>query len=607
MTSVLELDVSSAGTPGRYKVEVIQSPAGEASATFELDPAQLIDGLEGLQRTLLASSVPSRRLLSRGETSVRDVGRRLFDALLSQQAVAGVYRASSAVAAERGDALRIVLRMTAPELAVLPWESMFDSSADNYLARREPLVRYVPVPSSPSPLKVRLPLKILAPIASPRGLAPLDVEKEREDLTQALRPLVDRGAVVVQWLEHATWPALQDTLLSDSWHVVHFIGHGDFDIERDEGVLALETEQGRVHRVPAASFVDLLREAQPMPRLVVLNACESSTSGQTDLFSGTAAALVRGGVSAVVAMQFEISDQAAIAFSRGFYAAIGRARGVDEAVRSGRVAIVGLGEGSLEWITPTLYLRGRENHLFALWDSPSESAPETDVADQPGGAAAAAEDPHAATSVAQYDSVRAENPDDKAARPGRKSTVTAPRPAASAKVTATAASDDHTPPYPDRLAELLAVGKRSGWGRRPDPASLNPLRTTLPPDERIVGCIILYLTILPDDVAFWGGVQGVACTVTDQNVHLSTDTPRSRGWVKLGQQLPERYRAAKDWVRVPLENIDHPGEVVNMASLLAIRGGASLSLRKEWEPGVVQLVQQFITQAQDAARARGRR
>jgi hypothetical protein len=142
-------------------------------------------------------------------------------------------------------------------------------------------------------------------------------------------------------------------------------------------VLALENEQGRVHRVSAGTFVDLLREADPMPRLVVLNACDSATSGQTDLFSGTAASLVRGGVSAVTAMQFEISDEAAIAFCRGFYTALGRGRSIDEAVRSGRVAILGLGEGSLEWITPTLYLRGQETHLFALSDSAAESPPAT--------------------------------------------------------------------------------------------------------------------------------------------------------------------------------------------------------------------------------------
>jgi len=41
-------------------------------------------------------------------------------------------------------------------------------------------------------------------------------------------------------------------------------------------------------------------------------------------------------------MQYEISDPAAVAFARGFYAAIVRGRGVDDAVSSGRVAILGL-------------------------------------------------------------------------------------------------------------------------------------------------------------------------------------------------------------------------------------------------------------------------
>ena len=375
MACVLELDVERADAPGTYRVEVIRSPGGEAAATFRLEPAEIVDRLTDLQETLLASSVPSRRLLTRGETSVRSVGERLFEALFAQQDVGGVYRASHAVAEERGEPLRIVLRIGAPELAAMPWESMFDASSGSYVSRREPLVRHVAVASSPRPLTVRLPLRILAVIASPRGLAPLDVDKERENLTRALGPLVRRNAVTVQWLEHATWPALQDALLSGTWHVVHFIGHGDFDMERDEGVLALEKEGGRLHRVSAESFVDLLGQAQPMPRLVVLNACETSTAGGTDLFAGTAATLVRGGVSAVTAMQFEISDQAAIAFCQGFYTALGWGRGIDEAVRSGRVAIAGAGEGSLEWITPTLYLRGQESRLFELPEPPASPPP----------------------------------------------------------------------------------------------------------------------------------------------------------------------------------------------------------------------------------------
>ena len=103
-----------------------------------------------------------------------------------------------------------------------------------------------------------------------------------------------------------------------------------------------------------------------MPRLVLLNSCAGAAMGDTDLFSGTATALVRGGVSAVAAMQYEISDLAAIAFSRGFYGALARGRAVDDAVSSGRAAILGLSGQTLEWVTPVLYLRGRDSHLFTV-------------------------------------------------------------------------------------------------------------------------------------------------------------------------------------------------------------------------------------------------
>ena len=67
----------------------------------------------------------------------------------------------------------------------------------------------------------------------------------------------------------------------------------------------------------ASSLADLFNEAEPTPRLVVLNSCMSGMGGTTELFSGTAAALVRSGIHAVAAMQFTISDVAALAFARG--------------------------------------------------------------------------------------------------------------------------------------------------------------------------------------------------------------------------------------------------------------------------------------------------
>jgi hypothetical protein len=362
------IEISIGPGPAGYRVDVVRSPAGEASATVDLDAEALLARRKELQHAVLASSVPTRRLLDENEQAIREVGQALFKALLGTGEVAGRYRA-----AERDENLRLVLRINDPVLAGLPWESMYDDGIGTYVCRRHQLVRHVGVPAAAAPLAVDPPLHILGIVSSPRGLYPLDVEKEKENLAKAL---AGNRSIQLTWAPSATWADLQDVLLSGTWHVVHFIGHGDYDSDRDEGVLALTGEDGRKDLVEASRFVDLLRQSRPVPRLVVLNSCSGAESGITDLFSGTAAALVRGGVTAVAAMQYEITDQAAIAFGRGFYGAIARGRGVDEAISSGRVAILGLSGKTLEWVTPVLYLRGHDSHLFTIAASRPSHVPE---------------------------------------------------------------------------------------------------------------------------------------------------------------------------------------------------------------------------------------
>jgi len=268
--------------------------------------------------------------------------------------------------------VQIVLRLTAPGLAVLPWEALFDTELGTYLCRKEPLARHVAAPYSPPALAVEPPLRVLGIISSPRGLPPLDVEGERELLEEALRPHPDAGRVRIDWIDQVTWPRVHDKLLEREWHVLHFIGHGTYDTESDEGVLAFVGRDGRADYVSASSLADLLDEAGPSPRLVLLNSCRSEAGGADDLFSGTAAALVHSGIHAVAAMQFSISDTAAIEFARGFYAALAHGRGIDEAVRSGRIGILGVGRGTLEWVTPVLYLPGEDTRLFDVAPVPSE-------------------------------------------------------------------------------------------------------------------------------------------------------------------------------------------------------------------------------------------
>ena len=132
-------------------------------------------------------------------------------------------------------------------------------------------------------------------------------------------------------------------------------------------MLALEDEQtGNAAQVSAQRFARLLHACRPVPRLVVLNSCSSGESAADDLLSSTAAALVHSGISAAVAMQFAVTDPAALAFSRGFYQALAHNIAVDEAVRLGRIAIDGTSEQTLEWVTPVVYLRTDDTRLFEL-------------------------------------------------------------------------------------------------------------------------------------------------------------------------------------------------------------------------------------------------
>ena len=331
---VLELD----GQAGSYRLHV-SSPAGDDSVYVGLDPALLGVDLDMLQAQVLASATTSRSMrVPELERPLREVGQALFDAVF--QASAGALFLSSRNEVERAEGrLRIVLRLRPPELAVLPWELLFSDHYGGYLCRRSPMVRYVDAPEPVRPLTVTPPLRVLGMTAMPGDLAALDADTEQRRLQQLLAPLQNRGLITVDWVSGQSWEAAQDALYAGC-QVFHFIGHGGFDPDRGEGVIAFADERGRRQLVGASLLAELLSVADPMPRLVVLNSCQTGAGADTDVFSSTAATLVRT-VPAIVAMQFAVTDDAAAVFSRAFYQALVRNRGVDEAVRAGRIALTG--------------------------------------------------------------------------------------------------------------------------------------------------------------------------------------------------------------------------------------------------------------------------
>ena len=362
-----ELEIG-AGSGRRYPVTVIQSVAGEAREVmhFPFDDLALENQLLILQNVLLRSGGRRRRVPLSEEQAVQRFGQALFEALFIGE-VRSRYAVSQQEAFSQGKGLRLKLRIQSSALAALPWEFLYDPGQGEYvcLSSNTPIVRYLELPRPPQPLTVTPPLRILGMIASPENLGDLDVEREQQRVERATERVRASGNVTLTWLEGQTWQDLQRAMRRGPWHVFHFIGHGGYDSNVDEGLIALTDEDGQAHYLSSTQLGLLLTDHHPL-RLVVLNACEGARGGKRDIFSSTAATLVRRGVPAVLAMQYDITDQAAIELSRAFYEAIADGLPVDTAVGEARKAIsLGI-VNTLEWGTPVLYMRAPDGVLFSV-------------------------------------------------------------------------------------------------------------------------------------------------------------------------------------------------------------------------------------------------
>jgi len=268
--------------------------------------------------------------------------------------------------------LRIKLRfdLQDPELArlhALPWELLCQPETKRFLCldRRLPVVRYLEVPTGVAAMAVPSPLRILVVMANPSGLPQLDVEKERRLLDAAWS---NHQGIESEVLEDPDPSRLHARLAQGPWHVLHFMGHGAFDATAGAGVLYFVGPQRNPLPLSGVALARLLGNFLPELRLVVLNACNTALTtapSGLDPFSGVAAALMEGGLPAVLAMQAPIRDQAAISFSSVFYRHLAAGDPVDVAAAHGRLEIYLSDQGSAEWATPVLFMRVPDGRLFA--------------------------------------------------------------------------------------------------------------------------------------------------------------------------------------------------------------------------------------------------
>jgi tetratricopeptide (TPR) repeat protein len=197
---------------------------------------------------------------------------------------------------------------------------------------------------------------------------------EKDSITAALKPLTDQGVVHLTFIEgNNTWKKLMDALLPNRTHILHFIGHGTFDEKNNEGVLIMADEDGKTELVDSERL-RVLVQGRSRLALIVLNSCLGTLGGDAQPFSSVAAGLVKSGIPAVIAMQFEISDEAAREISETFYTSLSLNMPVDAALTEARRRIFLSNRNSLEWATPILYMQVPDGQLFEF----KGSRPRTD-------------------------------------------------------------------------------------------------------------------------------------------------------------------------------------------------------------------------------------
>jgi CHAT domain len=357
--------------PDGYQVIAWAPDGARASGSFNrpISPEELQRFIGDLTRGVRGYSSPEL-------DSVKELGLALFHSLLDGD-VGDVYQWARRTADSNHRGLRISLSMTkAPELLELPWELIYDPGRRSFLAQSifSPVVRSLDNPIPRAPLPAEFPLRVLAVASSPRGFQQLDVALERAKLEKALCPIVRAGQVRLEWLETATFSELERRIgAPDELHVVHYVGHGAFDERTRGGILLFEDESGAAREVTGDDLAACMSDERSL-RLVVLNSCEGTRSSHVDPFSGVAQSLLGSGLPAVVGMQAEITDKAAVTFADRLYTALAQGYPIDAALSNARKAIF-TSPRKVEFGTPVLFMNVPDGRIFEL----SSAKPPTPV------------------------------------------------------------------------------------------------------------------------------------------------------------------------------------------------------------------------------------
>jgi hypothetical protein len=361
----------------KYRSRACDSAGGDiCTHEFDFDPALLIniEAEEYLDKGIARDLNDVLRRPDAAPTDARVAplvahGQRLFGYLFGDGAGLTAYLKHDPLARSRGARIVLALRPEAAALWGVPWEYLHDGKEFLAVSGRFAVARMPWALRELKPAPTPLPLRILLLVSSPKNLLELNTEKEIADIQNALDDAIRDDKVRLDFLEEATLDSLQDALRDVEPHVIHYTGHGAFgrlclrcgwlnhaqadacegcrnDLENVEptSFLALEDDEGRGHNVGATDLSPLLRAARNL-RLVFLSGRQTARTNARDAFAGVATGLLDAQIPAVLAMQFSILDESAIALAKAFYTALGRGDALEIALSEARLAMKNRADG----------------------------------------------------------------------------------------------------------------------------------------------------------------------------------------------------------------------------------------------------------------------